>query len=137
MVDPSDNAAWLSLLLRLTMPTPIGQKFRQTVFRLFGNLVAGTIYRVKTLGLENLPKTGFLLVPNHMTYVDAVVLQLACPRPIRFIVHESIYRIAWLTPIFKLIEAIPISNVRAKEAVREAADRIKRERLFASFRRVN
>jgi acyl-[acyl-carrier-protein]-phospholipid O-acyltransferase/long-chain-fatty-acid--[acyl-carrier-protein] ligase len=74
--------------------------------------VAGIFYRVKTFGLENLPESGFLLVPNHMTYVDAVVLQLACPRPIRFIVHETIYRIGWLTPIFKLIEAIPISNVR-------------------------
>jgi len=115
------------------MPTPIGQKFRQKVFRLFGNLVAGSIYRVKTFGLENLPKTGFLLVPNHMTYVDAVVLQLACPRPIRFIVHESIYQIGWLNPIFKLIEAIPISNVRAKEAVREAADRIKSGEIVCIF----
>jgi acyl-[acyl-carrier-protein]-phospholipid O-acyltransferase / long-chain-fatty-acid--[acyl-carrier-protein] ligase len=115
------------------MPRPIGQKFRQRVFRLFGNLVAGTIYRVKTFGLENLPETGFLLLPNHLTYVDAVVLQLACPRPIRFIVHESIYRIAWLTPIFKLIEAMPISNVRAKEAVREAADRIKRGEIVCIF----
>ncbi len=68
-----------------------------------------------------------------MTYVDAVVLQLACPRPIRFIVHESIYRIGWLTPIFKLIEAIPISNVRAKEAVRTAVDRIKRGEIVCIF----
>ncbi len=131
MVDPSDNAAWL--LLWLTMPTPIGQKFRRIVFRLFGILVARTIYRVKTFGLESLPKTGFLLVPNHMTYVDAVVLQLVCPRPIRFIVHESIYRVACLTPIFKLIEAIPISNVRAKEAVRAAADRIRRGEIVCIF----
>ena len=81
--------------------------------------MAGAFYRVKTFGLENLPKSGFLLAPNHMTYVDAVVLQLACPRPIRFVVHESIYRIKWLNPIFKLIEAIPISNIRAKEALRK------------------
>jgi len=115
------------------MPTPLGQGFRQTVFRLFGNLVAGIFYRVKTFGLENLPESGFLLVPNHMTYVDAVVLQLACPRPIRFIVHETIYRIGWLTPIFKLIEAIPISNVRAKVALREAADRIRKGEIVCIF----
>jgi acyl-[acyl-carrier-protein]-phospholipid O-acyltransferase / long-chain-fatty-acid--[acyl-carrier-protein] ligase len=133
MVNPSDNTAWLLVPLRLTMPTPIGKTLRQTVFRLFGTLVAGTIYRVKTFGLENLPKTGFLLVPNHMTYVDAIVLQLACPRPIRFIVHESIYRTAWLTPIFKLIEAIPISNVRAKGAVRAAADRIRSGEIVCIF----
>ena len=68
-----------------------------------------------------------------MTYVDAVVLQLACPRPIRFIVHESIYQIGWLTPIFKLVEAIPISNVRAKEALREAADRIRKGEIVCIF----
>ena len=115
------------------MPIPTSQSFRQKVFRLFGNLVAGLFYRVRTFGLENLPESGFLLVPNHMTYVDAVVLQLACPRPIRFLVHESIYQIKWLTPVFKLVEAIPISNVRAKEALRQSVDRIKKGEIVCIF----
>ena len=119
--------------LNFTMRARIGQRSRQTVFRLFGNLVAGIFYRVSTFGLENLPESGFLLVPNHMTYVDAVVLQLACPRPIRFIVHESIYRIGWLTSIFKLVEAIPISNIHAKEALREAVERIKKGEIVCIF----
>ncbi|MBV8142565.1 MAG: AMP-binding protein [Verrucomicrobia bacterium] len=115
------------------MSKPFSQRFRQIVFRLVGTLVAGLFYRVKTFGRENLPKAGFLLVPNHMTYVDAVVLQLACPRPIRFIVHQSIYRIGWLTPIFRLVEAIPISNVRAREAIREAAGRIRKGEIVCIF----
>src|ERR1700732_4326777 len=98
------------------MPAPIGQRFRQSVFRLFGNFVSRIFYRVITLWLENLPESGFLLVPNQLTYVDVVVLQLACPRPIRFIVHESIYRIGWLNPILRLLAAIPISSVHAKSA---------------------
>jgi acyl-[acyl-carrier-protein]-phospholipid O-acyltransferase/long-chain-fatty-acid--[acyl-carrier-protein] ligase len=106
---------------------------RQKVFRLFGSIVAGTFYRVKTFGLEHLPESGFLLVPNHMSYVDAVVLQLACPRPIRFIIHESIYRIGWLNPIFRLIEAIPISNARAKDALREAVARIKQGEIVCIY----
>jgi acyl-[acyl-carrier-protein]-phospholipid O-acyltransferase / long-chain-fatty-acid--[acyl-carrier-protein] ligase len=127
-------AVWLLPTFHfLTMPTPLGQKFRQAVFRLFGNLVAGIFYRVRTFGIENLPESGFLLVPNHMTYVDAVVLQLACPRPIRFIVHESIYQIGWLTPIFKLVEAIPISNLHAKEALREAVERIRKGEIVCIF----
>jgi acyl-[acyl-carrier-protein]-phospholipid O-acyltransferase/long-chain-fatty-acid--[acyl-carrier-protein] ligase len=120
-------------LSNLIMPILTSQSFRQKVFRLFGNLVAGLFYRVRTFGLENLPKSGFLLLPNHMTYVDAVVLQLACPRPIRFVVHESIYQIKWLTPIFKLVEAIPISNVRAKEALRHSVDRIKKGEIVCIF----
>src|ERR1700738_5151862 len=115
------------------MPAPISQRFRQTVFRLFGKLVAGIFYRVRTFGLENLPDCGFLLVPNHMTYVDAVVLQLACPRLIRFVVHESIYRIPWLKPIFRLAEAIPLSNIRAKESVQEAVEQIKKGQIVCIF----
>src|SRR6202047_4357301 len=99
------------------MPAPIGQRFRQSVFRLFGNFVSRIFYRVITLWLENLPESGFLLVPNQLTYVDVVVLQLACPRPIRFIVHESIYRIGWLAPIFKLGGALTISEVDNKKGL--------------------
>ena len=46
-------------------------------------------YRVHALGLEHLPEGGFLLLPNHITWVDAIVLQLACPRPIRYIIDQE------------------------------------------------
>src|SRR5258707_5160778 len=68
-----------------------------------------------------------------MTYVDAVVLQLACPRPIRFVVHESIYQVKWLTPIFKLVRAIPISGIHAKDAIRAAANQIKAGEIVCIF----
>jgi acyl-[acyl-carrier-protein]-phospholipid O-acyltransferase/long-chain-fatty-acid--[acyl-carrier-protein] ligase len=68
-----------------------------------------------------------------MSYVDAVVLQLACPRPIRFVVHESIYRIGWLNPILRLVGAIPISSVHAKDAVRKAVDRIRAGEIVCIF----
>jgi acyl-[acyl-carrier-protein]-phospholipid O-acyltransferase/long-chain-fatty-acid--[acyl-carrier-protein] ligase len=128
-----DVALWLTLACLFFMPTLLGQKFRESLFRLLGGLFAGTIYRIRSFGTDNLPPGGFLLLPNHMTYVDAIVLQLACPRPIRYIVHESIYQIAWLNPIFRLIAAIPISNIRAKEAVREAARRIQQGEIVCIF----
>jgi acyl-[acyl-carrier-protein]-phospholipid O-acyltransferase / long-chain-fatty-acid--[acyl-carrier-protein] ligase len=109
------------------------QGFCSTLLRLFGRLVAGLFYRVAVFGKENLPTGGFLLAPNHMTYVDAVVLQLACPRPIRFVVHESIYQVGWLKPILKLAGAIPIANVRAKEALRQAVERIKAGEIVCIF----
>jgi acyl-[acyl-carrier-protein]-phospholipid O-acyltransferase/long-chain-fatty-acid--[acyl-carrier-protein] ligase len=96
-------------------------------------LFAGSINKAKTFGLEDLPDGGFLLLPNNMIDFDAVVLQLACPRPIRFIVHESIYHIKWLNPFFRLAGAIPMSNVWANEAVREAADRIRRGEIVCIF----
>jgi len=48
-----------------------------------GRPLVRAFYRVSPIGLENLPPGGFLLVPNHISWVDALILQLACPRPIR------------------------------------------------------
>jgi acyl-[acyl-carrier-protein]-phospholipid O-acyltransferase / long-chain-fatty-acid--[acyl-carrier-protein] ligase len=110
------------------MPTHPGQKPKALL-----RTVARAIYKVKPSGLENLPEGGFLLLPNHLNHVDALALQLACPRPIRFIVHRSIYEIPWLNPIFKLAGAIPISNVRTKEALYKAVDRIRRGEVVCIF----
>ena len=49
----------------------------------FGRSLMRLFYRVEALGLEHLPEGGFLLLPNHITWIDAIVLQVACPRPIR------------------------------------------------------
>src|SRR6201984_2887249 len=117
----------------LAMPTPLGHSIREKIFRSGASVLVRIFYRVRRFGLENLPEGGFLLLPNHMSYVDAVVLQLACPRPIRFVVHESIYQVKWLTPIFKLVRAIPISSVRAKDAIRTAADQIKAGEIVCIF----
>jgi acyl-[acyl-carrier-protein]-phospholipid O-acyltransferase/long-chain-fatty-acid--[acyl-carrier-protein] ligase len=83
------------------------------------------IYRVTTVGQEDLPTGGFLLLPNHISFVDAIVLQLACPRRIRYIVDESFYRNRFLHPILRLAGCIPIAPRRAKEAVRLAAEQIR------------
>ena len=83
------------------------------------------IYRVTTAGQEALPPGGFLLLPNHISFVDAIVLQLACPRRIRYIVDESFYRNRFLHPILRLSGCIPITPRRAKEAVRLAAEQIR------------
>ena len=57
----------------------------------FGRLLVRSFYRVTPLGLENLPAGGFLLVPNHISWVDALVLQLASPRPIRYVIDQEYY----------------------------------------------
>jgi acyl-[acyl-carrier-protein]-phospholipid O-acyltransferase/long-chain-fatty-acid--[acyl-carrier-protein] ligase len=83
------------------------------------------IYRVRSHGVETLPEGGFLLLPNHITWIDAIVLQIACPRPVRFMVFEPIYKQPALNWIFRIFNAIPISPKHAKDAIRKAAERIK------------
>ncbi|MDQ6625705.1 MAG: AMP-binding protein [Verrucomicrobiota bacterium] len=98
--------------------------FGERAFYFLGLGLARLVYRVTTRGLDTLPAGGFLLLPNHITWVDAIVLQLACPRPVRFIIDETYYRHKFLHPFLRLVGAIPITPRRAKDAVRAAAERI-------------
>jgi acyl-[acyl-carrier-protein]-phospholipid O-acyltransferase/long-chain-fatty-acid--[acyl-carrier-protein] ligase len=98
-----------------------------------GKLIVRLVYRVTARGVENLPDGGFLLLPNHVTWVDALVLQVACPRQIRFMVYESIYRQPALNWLFRAIKAIPISERHAKDGLREAVERIKQGEIVCIF----
>jgi acyl-[acyl-carrier-protein]-phospholipid O-acyltransferase/long-chain-fatty-acid--[acyl-carrier-protein] ligase len=93
------------------------------LLRLALGLLGRTFYRVTPVGLEGLPATGgVLLLPNHISYIDAVVLQLACPRPIRFLIYDQIYQSRLLRWGLKLLGAIPISPKKARAAIETAVD---------------
>src|SRR6266704_2370922 len=89
-----------------------------------GRLLVRCFYRVTATGLENLPSGGFLLVPNHISWVDALVLQLACPRPIRYVIDQAYYHKRILHPILSALGCIPINIRHSHAAVRAAAERI-------------
>lgn len=99
----------------------------------FGLTLARLVYRVSTTGRETLPAGGFLLLPNHITWVDAIVLQLACPRPIRFIIDDTYYRNKFLHPFLRVAGCIPITSRRAKDAMRGAAERIRAGEIVCLF----
>ena len=84
-------------------------------------------------GAETLPSGGFLLLPNHLTWIDAVILQAACPRPIRFIVWEDYYRSRRLAPLMRFFGVLPISNTRAKETMKHSIDALKRGEVVCIF----
>jgi acyl-[acyl-carrier-protein]-phospholipid O-acyltransferase / long-chain-fatty-acid--[acyl-carrier-protein] ligase len=89
-----------------------------------GRPLVSCFYRVRALGLEHLPKGGFLLLPNHITWVDAIVLQLACPRPIRYIIDQEFYRKPILQPFLRIVRCIPIDSSHSRSAIRAAAKQI-------------
>ncbi len=68
------------------------------------------IYRIKAVGLENLPvEGGALLVSNHVSFMDALQILACQQRRIRFMMHRSIYEGNILLPLFKLMGVIPIA----------------------------
>src|SRR5213080_119335 len=90
-------------------------------------------YRVTALGLEQLPEGGFLLLPNHITWVDAIVLQIACPRPIRYIIDQEFYCKPILQPFVRLVRCIPIDTRHSRSAVRAATERIAEGEIVCRF----
>jgi acyl-[acyl-carrier-protein]-phospholipid O-acyltransferase/long-chain-fatty-acid--[acyl-carrier-protein] ligase len=101
--------------------------------RFFGLGFARIFYRVSVAGLDKLPPGGFLLLPNHITWVDAIVLLLACGRPIRFIIDEGVYRNRFLNPILRAVGCIPISPRKAKDGMRDAAERLRAGEIVCLF----
>jgi acyl-[acyl-carrier-protein]-phospholipid O-acyltransferase/long-chain-fatty-acid--[acyl-carrier-protein] ligase len=99
----------------------------------FGRPLVRFFYRVTTLGMENLPQGGFLLLPNHITWVDALVLQLACPRPIRYVIDQQYYHNAILHPILRALGCIPINIRHSHLAVRAAAEKIAAGEIVCVF----
>jgi 1-acyl-sn-glycerol-3-phosphate acyltransferase len=73
-------------------------------------------------GLQNIPETGpALLICNHVSYVDAIVILAASPRPIRFVMDHRIFRVPILSFVFRTGKAIPIAPFKEDPAMLEAA----------------
>ncbi|GBC62382.1 MFS transporter [Desulfonema ishimotonii] len=74
-------------------------------------MLTHTMYRVRHEGLEQIPDEGpAVLVCNHITYVDGLMIAGSCRRPIRFVIFEPIYRMPLLNFIFRTGKAIPITS---------------------------
>ncbi|MFQ3671755.1 MAG: AMP-binding protein, partial [Verrucomicrobiia bacterium] len=91
-------------------------------------------YRVRVLGREQVPtEGGALVVCNHVSYVDVVCLSVACPRPIRFLADEQLFRVPLLGAVLRIFGAVPVSPLRAKEALARAAEAIRSGELVCIF----
>jgi 1-acyl-sn-glycerol-3-phosphate acyltransferase len=80
------------------------------------------VYRFRIRGDEHIPLSGAaVLVCNHVSYVDAVLLMAASPRPIRFLMDHRIFARPVLGWLFRLAKAIPIAPQKEDPAAYEAA----------------
>jgi acyl-[acyl-carrier-protein]-phospholipid O-acyltransferase / long-chain-fatty-acid--[acyl-carrier-protein] ligase len=81
-----------------------------TLLRGFILLVTSTLYRVRVLGRANVPATGsVLLAPNHVSFVDALLLLSTVGRPIRFVIEASYAERWYLRPFVRALGCVPIS----------------------------
>jgi acyl-[acyl-carrier-protein]-phospholipid O-acyltransferase / long-chain-fatty-acid--[acyl-carrier-protein] ligase len=80
------------------------------LLRLVLVLLTHTVYRLKVLGRTNVPaEGGALLVPNHISFVDGLLVLASTDRPVRFVVDAEYFHFPLFTPFLKALGAIPIS----------------------------
>jgi 1-acyl-sn-glycerol-3-phosphate acyltransferase len=85
-------------------------------------LLIHTFYRLEKRGLENIPEEGAaVLVCNHVSFVDPLVILAASPRPIRFVMDHNIFRTPVIGFVFRTGKAIPIAPAKEDEALLNAA----------------
>jgi len=93
------------------------------LMRFLSWLMVRTLYRLRVRGIEaNVPDEGAaLLVCNHVSYMDALILAAVVPRPVRFVMYYRIFNIPVLRWIFRTAKAIPIASPKEDAGLMQRA----------------
>ncbi len=98
--------------------------------------LAHVLFKIRIVGADNIPKKGgALIISNHVSYADAILIGCATPRFIRFLMWQPLYETKWLKPFARLLYAIPIPT-HSKEslrALRNARTELEKGSLVAIF----
>lgn len=108
-----------------------------TVRFAFWFMVKG-FYKVRPYGLENIPRTGgALLTPNHISFIDGILLLITIPRPVRFIIYaDFVYnpKLNWLARIFDVIPIKADGGPKSLiQSLRMASDALRNGELVCIF----
>lgn len=92
-------------------------------------LATHTVYRVRTYHRENLPEEGgALLVANHVSWIDGLLLMATSSRPMRMLIDADLIRGWWIRGLARIMGAIPIkSTPKAIQSAFEVSRRALRE----------
>jgi acyl-[acyl-carrier-protein]-phospholipid O-acyltransferase/long-chain-fatty-acid--[acyl-carrier-protein] ligase len=84
-------------------------------------LLSSTVYRLRVRGRDNVPvRGGGLIVANHKSFLDALVLIASIDRPVRFIVSPDYFEVWWLRMLARVMNAAPIDGAMGRDEFRAA-----------------
>lgn len=109
-------------LMNLAVNTYIFKIVPEFTLRFMMWLLSHSIYKVSHKGLDNIPEQGAcVLVSNHVSYFDALLIGGAVKRPIRFVMYYKIFDMPVLNFVFRTANAIPIAGHKENKAIFEQA----------------
>ncbi|WP_058303813.1 lysophospholipid acyltransferase family protein [Gorillibacterium timonense] len=109
------------------------------MFYEFARAVTGayyrTLYRLKAKGLENIPKTGpVILCANHISNHDPLVVAILMKRQVNFMAKAELFRVPLLGPIIKRLGAFPVKRGGvSKESIKHSIDLLKSGKIITIF----
>ena len=124
LLDWSIPQVFLALAIaNLLVATYIVTIVPEFLMRFLSWLLVRTLYRLRIEGIEeHVPDEGpALLVCNHVSYMDALILAASTPRPVRFVMYHRIFQIPVLRWIFRTARAIPIAPEKEDAALMQQA----------------
>lgn len=91
-------------------------------------------YRVRVQGAANIPdRGGVLIVCNHVSYLDPVLVGTFSRRPVRFLSWDGFERMPVMRQVMRLMGTIPVDPARAKDAVAKAGEALRRGEVVCIF----
>ena len=90
-------------------------------------LATNTIYRIRTIGDENIPTEGALLVANHVSWVDALLIAASMGRMVRFLMYRPYYEWRGLNWFFRLMHVIPVAANDPADKIADSLEHARHE----------
>ncbi|MDX1518164.1 MAG: MFS transporter [Woeseiaceae bacterium] len=99
------------------------------LMRFLAWIIISVVYRIRATGTENIPHQGpAVIVCNHVSFMDPVILGGCIRRPMRFVMYYRIFDMPFLRFFFKNAKAIPIASAREDEQLmNDAFDQVDAE----------
>ncbi len=125
---------YLMGLVGLYLSVMVFKRYGVMTFWAIMELISKTRHIYNYVGLENIPQTkGVLLLGNHVSWMDWIIIQLPMKRRINFLMDKEIYSWRFFHPLFKIGEAIPVSQKASKDAFKEAFNRLQKGNIVALY----
>jgi len=112
----------LLALLNAVVAIYIYSQLPEFAMRFIAWIIINALYRIKPQGLENIPEQGpAVLVCNHVSFIDALIIGGSVRRPVRFVMHYRIFQIPLLRFLFESAKAIPIAAAKEDASLLDQA----------------
>jgi 1-acyl-sn-glycerol-3-phosphate acyltransferase len=112
----------VTALLNVVVAAYIYSLVPEFLLRFLAWLLVHTFYRIRLVNAERIPRRGgAVLVCNHVSFVDAIVIMGESPRPIRFVMDHEIFHARFIGWLFRHVKAIPIAPAHEDAALLERA----------------